>query len=297
MSFLTPLGKPQYLFRPQTVLRRLLVELRLASLPNVVNLPWGATLEIDLHDPVGQALALQGGLYDIVTTEIVWRLAGKGETCFDVGANVGYFTSILAHRVGNRGKVVAFEPHPATFLRLQKNAALQPATSGEIALNNVALTDFAGEGTLDLLPDVPNHVSYAFLTDAPSQNGIRVSLDRGERYMRAGENAVQIGVMKIDAQWQEAKVLAGFGEALKSGAIRDIVFEEDAPFPAPSHQILIDAGYTLFWFEETLRGPRMIDAAEKPKNLRAYDILPSYLATRHAERAQSLLSPSGWQSF
>jgi FkbM family methyltransferase len=294
MSLLTAFGKPQYLFRPRCALRRLLVQLHILDLPHLVRLPWRKNLEVDLADPIGYALATQGGLFDIVTTEVVWRLTQAGDTTFDVGANIGYFTSLLANRVGVAGKVLAFEPHPGTFSLLQRNVALQGPSSGGITAYNVGLSEFDGQGTLDILPERLNYTSYAFLTDKTSATSINVKLSRGDRFVSTGGH---IGLMKIDAQWHEASVLKGFGSHLRSGVIRDIVFEEEAPFPAPSHRVLLDAGYTILWFEEHLRGPKIIAPTDKPKNLRPYDMFPSYLATLDPRRAEQLLARPGWLSF
>jgi len=44
------------------------------------------------------------------------ELVQPGWTAIDVGANIGYFTLLMAKRVGPQGKVIAFEPlaeHPA----------------------------------------------------------------------------------------------------------------------------------------------------------------------------------------
>src|ERR1700733_9046417 len=141
MSILTPLGKPQYLFRPKYALRRLLIRLHVLDLPHLVKLPWGKNLDVDLSDPVGFALASQGGLFDIVTTEVIWRLTQPGDTAFDVGANIGYFTSLLAHRAGKAGKVFVFEPHPITFSLLQQNIELQGTSGASIYPFNVALSE------------------------------------------------------------------------------------------------------------------------------------------------------------
>ena len=292
MSLLTALGKPQYLFRPRWALRRLLMELGISQFQEIVRLPWGSKLELELTDPVGIAIASQG-LYEFMTTEVVWRLTQKGDRTFDVGANVGYFTSLLAHRVGPAGAVLAFEPHPGTLARLQRNVALQGRNGGLIVTYGTALGETDGEGILDLLPQRLSHTSYAFLTDKPSCTSLNVKISRGDKFMVEGN----VGLMKIDAQYQEAAVLKGFGKYLRSGAIRDIVFEEELPYPADSHCVLLDAGYSIFWFEEHLAGPRLIAPTMKPKNLRPYDIPCSFLATLNPERAERLLSPSGWQSF
>ncbi|MBA2513033.1 MAG: FkbM family methyltransferase [Solirubrobacterales bacterium] len=47
-----------------------------------------------------------------------------GDVFYDVGANVGIFTLLAAHRSGAGGHVVAFEPHAATIATLLENVAL-----------------------------------------------------------------------------------------------------------------------------------------------------------------------------
>jgi FkbM family methyltransferase len=292
MSLLNAVGKPQYLLRPRWAFRRLLIAANFVDPPNSVELPWGARLEIDLRDTLGHALAAQG-LYDIVTTELVWRLTEKGECAFDVGANIGYFTTLLADRVGLEGHVEAFEPHPETFARLERNISRQTKAGRSVQIHNTALSDFDGPGMLDNFPAEFHNASYAFLTEKPSHDAKTVQVAKGERFV----DARKIGVMKIDAQWHEAQVLRGFGESLRNGTFRDIVFEEDNPYPAESHRILQEAGYSILWFEEHFRGPKVIRPDENPKTLRTYDIRPSFLATLNPQRARDLLSAPGWQSF
>jgi FkbM family methyltransferase len=291
MTLIQSIGKPQYLFRPRWAIRRLITKFGFSQVSNSVELPWGSKLKVDTKDTVGWALATQG-MYDTVTTEVVWRLTEEGETVFDIGANVGYFTTLLAHRVGSTGKVLAFEPHPKTVEMLRENISFLAASDGNVQIINVALSDRAGEGVLDNFPNQENNTSVCFLTDKPTQNGLRVKTARGEEFI-----AGHVALMKIDAQWHESSVLAGFGDALRSGRIRDIVFEEEGSYPASSHKILIDTGYEILWFDEGVLGPRMISPGDRPKRIRSYDIRPSYLATRDSARAEHLLSPPGWRSF
>ena len=140
MPFLSSLRKPQYVLRPRWAVRRILSKIGLASAPEEIDLPWGK-LHIDIRDTVGRALAAQG-LYDLVTTEVLWRLTDEGATVFDVGANIGYFTTLLARRVGPNGRVVAFEPHPETLQWLQRNAS--GIRNRNVRVEEVALSDTDG---------------------------------------------------------------------------------------------------------------------------------------------------------
>ena len=54
-------------------------------------------------------------------TELTKKITRKGMTVFDIGANIGYYTLMLAKLVGNNGKVYAFEPDPENYRLLVKN--------------------------------------------------------------------------------------------------------------------------------------------------------------------------------
>ena len=47
-----------------------------------------------------------------------------GDIFYDIGANIGVFTILAASRTGEKGKILAFEPHSASFTRLIDNIAL-----------------------------------------------------------------------------------------------------------------------------------------------------------------------------
>lgn len=51
-----------------------------------------------------------------------------------------------------------------------------------------------------------------------------------------------IGVLKMDVQGSELSVLHGMTRLLDRHAARDIVFEELAPYPAPTHECLKSKG-------------------------------------------------------
>jgi len=287
--------KPQYVFRPAQIVRRVLQEFQQRPDKSVVQLPWGLPIEIDAGDTVGDALSNQG-LYDIVTTEILWRLTERGDNTIDVGANIGYMTSLLAVRSGPSGSVISFEPHPETYEVLQRNVQKWKNMNqwALIAPHKLALSHQQGEAMLDLSENDASNKSHAHLTFSNSDSGVKVQTARLDRFLAEYR---EVGVMKIDAEYHEAEVLQGAGAYLRSKVIRDIIFEEEAKYPAPSHTILEDAGYSIFWFEEHFRGPKIIPPDKEYRPKRPYDIKPSFLATLDPGRAQRLCWDSGWHSF
>lgn len=64
------------------------------------------------------------GKWEDANDDIMQELVCAGDTCFDIGANLGYFTIRLAHKVGRTGKVIAFEPNPELFIFLKESVVI-----------------------------------------------------------------------------------------------------------------------------------------------------------------------------
>ena len=62
-------------------------------------------------ETIGRAI-LRLGVYDLCVSESICRLLDPGESAIDVGANLGYMTSLMAAKAGKCGSVESFEPHP-----------------------------------------------------------------------------------------------------------------------------------------------------------------------------------------
>ena len=91
------------------------------------------------------------GSYELPTTEIFLSLLGRGSKVIDVGANVGWFTLLAAHRVGNTGTVLSFEPEAKSFSLLSKSVTRNGF--GNVNLFNQIVSDVDGMGTLHIHPD------------------------------------------------------------------------------------------------------------------------------------------------
>ena len=84
---------------------------------------------------------LRCGFWEIWITQAMARLLKPGMTAVDVGANVGYYTLLMADAVGESGVVRALEPHPNLARLLQAsigvNGYAQRATIHECAAFSV----------------------------------------------------------------------------------------------------------------------------------------------------------------
>ncbi len=71
---------------------------------------------------------------------------------FDVGANIGMFSLMVAEKMGGRGRIYAFEPVPQVYACLQANAADHSTAELAITAMPCGLSDKAGTVTFDFHP-------------------------------------------------------------------------------------------------------------------------------------------------
>ena len=286
--------KPELLFRPMQLVRRLGWRARWRGRKGRVRLPWGLEMDVDAGERIGESIT-KIGVYDLGTLEVLARLADPGECCLDIGANEGLMAGLLACAVGSGGRVIAFEPHPAIFGKLREQAARWKnapggGALGEIECREVALSDAERVLPLYLPEEFAGNRGTAFLgkEGAAGRVEARVRTRRLDGELGSG---ARIGVMKIDVEGHELEVLVGAGALLSVGRVRDIVFEEHAHYPSPVSALLEEAGYSVFLIRKGLLRPRLVPACEPPVEL------PNYLATLDVGRALRRMRGFGYRAL
>jgi FkbM family methyltransferase len=250
-----------------------------------VLLPWGLPMRVRTDDTIGNAIA-RTGVYDLVATEVLFRLTDLAELAVDAGANIGYMTGVLATAVGPKGRVEAFEPHPEVFSELAENVARwRGAPIGEIRVHQLALSRRSGAGMLHVSAEFKANRGTAALDSQRQETGIDVPLARLDALV-----AERIGVMKLDVEGHEVHVLGGSDALLAEQRIRDIVFEEHNDLPTELTQLLESHGFVLFAIDQKLLGPRM----HPPPSAGSSWDPPTYLATLDPTRALRRLRRLGW---
>ena len=74
-------------------------------------------------------------------TKLVKEIIKEDQVVIDVGANIGYFTTLFSKLVGKSGKVFSFEPAPNNFEFLKKNVSLnnlQNVTICQMAASDIS---------------------------------------------------------------------------------------------------------------------------------------------------------------
>jgi len=294
-SLLNP--KPEYIFRPMQIYRRLLREMNkdVHTLEDVA-LPWGLVIRIRPAETIGSCI-WRLGLYDLCVSETLWRLIDQGDIAVDVGANIGYMTSIMALRVGPLGRVIAFEPHPDVYAELKANVNRWAGKigTGPIVPHCIALSDRSGQGRLSTPNGFDSNRGLAMLISSddalnPGQATFNAEIGRLDEIVRSES----IGLLKLDVEGHETNVLMGAEQIIKRQQIRDIVFESHANYTTPVTRLLEEQGYQVFELDAGLFGLRVKAAGIHNRQIRRSVDAPSCLATLAPKRALSRLGKIGW---
>jgi FkbM family methyltransferase len=296
------LNKPEFWFQPRQLLRKFCFEMNRRPAPASarVRLPWGVTMSVNPREAIGKSL-MTYAVYELAVSETLWRLTDTGDVCADIGANIGYMTSVFASAAGARGKVFSFEPHPRIYSRLAANVeswrgCATASNQATIEIERCAIAAIDGE--LDLIePDefeknegrsstVVNSASFAAVAKH------RVPARRLDSILAKAGN---LAVVKIDVEGAEPMVLQGAAALLGQRKIRDIVFEDELPFPSQSVTLLKRHGYTIRRLVKLIGGPLLCDPSMPQSARLALPWEPvNYLATLDIGRAQARMTPRGW---
>jgi FkbM family methyltransferase len=172
---------------------------------------------IDLRESVCLPAALERDPYQ-PESSVLANLVQQGDTVYDIGANFGWTTSLLARRVGERGKVIAFEPSPQALRLLRLTAADLP----QVTVHPVALSEAFGQSDFY----VTRHLDRSSLTADRAGDEIREVIQVkiwGLDDFIAQARLPQPAVIKCDVEGAELNVFRGAEQTLARGPL--VLFE------------------------------------------------------------------------
>lgn len=159
-----------------------------------------------------------------ITVAIAQRLR-PGMICLDVGANLGYFTLLMADLVGPAGAVVAFEPNP----RLRELCLSSLCASGfrdRTCVSGLAASDRDG-AIVPLTFDLSSPMNGT-IVEGPSPGATEVQTIRLDT---ASANLKHVDFVKIDVEGAEPLVWAGMQQLLDRNPHAAVVLEWNARRP------------------------------------------------------------------
>ena len=204
----------------------------------------GQRLFVDARDlSLSPGLILDGSWEPHVTRALI-TLVKAGMTVVEIGANVGYFTTLLGRLVGGQGCVRAFEANPALFDLLTENIdinGLVPFVRAEPML----VCDTCGERQINLLER--HHGSGSMLSFGDDflalyherKTTVAVPATTLVEYWRGEARAIDL--VKMDAEGSEPMIVDGMRRILAQPHLT-VVCEFVRPFFAGREQSAKDIG-------------------------------------------------------
>jgi len=146
------------------------------------------------------------GSYEAAKQRKIIEFVRPGMVCWDVGANVGFYTLLLAELVGVSGLVFAFEPVPRNVELLRRHVEMNRYQN--IRVFPCALGDFDGEAGFDPGPN-PSMGHMA------ARGPLSIQCSRADTLLAAGDVQAP-DLIKIDVEGAEADVLRGACGAMQN---------------------------------------------------------------------------------
>jgi len=213
----------------------------------------GIVWSLDLNEGIDLAV-YTFGCFEPTTSRVLETLVVPGVVVVDIGANIGAHTLPLARRVGQDGRVFAFEPTRFAYAKLQRNLELNPQLASRVRAEQMFLADTSAAS-------VPEAVYSSWpLNRSDNQHKKHGGVARNTSGATAVklddyvlEHAIdRVHLIKMDVDGHECQVLRGAGNILKIH--RPVIVMELAPYALREAGesldeligILSKAGYSLY---------------------------------------------------
>lgn len=183
-------------------------------------------------------------------------LLKNGDVIYDIGANIGTYSVILAKAVGANGKVIAFDPEKESLIRLEENIKLNN-------LQNIFVVDKAlGEKTMSeklYISGTTGNFSLVNIYDKEAKSEV-VEVVNGDEFV-AKHNLPIPTAVKIDVEGYEYSVLKGLEKTLQNPECKILCCEVHVGlFPEGITEEKVTELIKQFGFKEILTFKRSFSA-------------------------------------
>jgi FkbM family methyltransferase len=180
-----------------------------------------------------------------------------GQTVFDVGGDQGIYTLFFASRVGDKGRVVTFEPNPESHRRIVANVELNKFQN--VLVRHLGLGARKGKLTFVFPAGEPARGSadagiQAQILQEKDSRTIEIEVNSLDSEV-AATGLPQPDLVKIDVEGLEMDVLRGMKETLSKRRPNLFIEVHGADTESKDDnarqvvKFLLDAGYSVFHVE------------------------------------------------
>lgn len=255
-----------------------------------INLKIGAvnvTMAFDPDIPVHHSMLVQlqnTGAYEPGTQMFLARALRSGDTFVDIGAHIGYFSTMAAAFVGESGAVLAVEPTDENYAWLERNASF--VTSPRIQTIKSVISNIDGEVTFHLNKDndgghalwEPRLHPHNVKTKAAPESVTAPSKTLATLLDQFGCSHIRL--MKIDTEGAEPMILRSGADFLCAGAVDFIIAEVNYSglvFMGDSIDSFFDLarefGFIVCLLDDAGGPAKVMDSRSRPDPKYVYNVL------------------------
>jgi len=161
--------------------------------------------------------------YELEATSVLRQLIRPGDIVVDVGANFGWYTTLLAQTVGEAGRVYALEPVPTVYERLLENLRLNNLQDRVTAVQS-AVADTSGIRAIHIFKNLSLACASLSELDKTGYETVSVPAVRLDTYLY-GQNIQHVDFLKCDVEGSELMVLKSCSDMLCSASAPIIMVE------------------------------------------------------------------------
>ena len=190
-----------------------------------------------------------------VETKLFNDIIKNGEILLDVGANIGYFTLLMAKLSGPSGKVFSFEPEDKNFKILEKNVKIN--NYHNVVLEKKGVSDRNGINKFFLSSKNTGMHSLQKIRDDVKE--VKIDVIRLDDYFSALDLAEKISLIKIDVEGAEFQVLNGMKTILKNKNLKLLIefipehLKKHGTNPGDVLKILEDNNFKIYQINENTK--------------------------------------------
>lgn len=174
----------------------------------IIDYDEGLRLHVDTHSFCEWYIYFYGAFRPQIS-RLLNQILQPGHVAFDVGANIGMHSVIMANRVGRSGRLVSFEPDPHPRERLIANLRLNGFDFADVRA--AALSAKSGKATFYLHDDtIGNYANASLHAENVGKTSTAVEVELFSLDDFVARNPVpRLDAIKLLAQGEEWNVLQG----------------------------------------------------------------------------------------
>ncbi len=214
----------------------------------------GVKLSLFLEDRIQRRIYVKKS-HEKETEIHMLKFAEKGKCFLDIGANVGYFSLMIAHRFPET-KVYSFEPNPNNLKSIKANSKLNNLSNMQII--DLCLSDLPGKVEFAVPPENESGWGRMNGTNTPLENFTKINSQASslDHLLLEGFFGKSVpSLIKIDIEGFEEKALRGGQQLINlykpvlCVELNETCLKENGSSSLRIMNLILSWGYEAFYIE------------------------------------------------